>query len=336
MKILLVDDVDVIRSEVRLVLEEYKSVTSILEASNGEEAIRVVIKETPDIIILDLEMPRMGGFTFLRWLIQNKPLPVIIFSSLNSDQHIFKALNMGAVDFIAKPKTYIDDDFKEKFFQKLVAASEAKIVKEGKRVVKQAIHVKPCSSEAKNEITYLLIGASTGGPTAVQEVLQSIDKYLEIPVFIAQHMPPLFTKVFAERLNSLLEYKVKEAEDEELIRKNTVYISPGSMHMELNGKRIKLTKALKSDIHSPSVDKLFHSASKQDFKKCIAVVLTGMGNDGKEGIKALKNKGAITIAESALTCVVYGMPKEAKATGCIDFDLARDLIGSKIIEIIES
>jgi len=335
MRVLLVDDVDAIRSEVRLVLEEHKGITKILEASNGEEAIRTVIKDFPDVIILDLEMPRMGGFTFLRWLIQNKPLPVIIFSSLNSDQHIFKALNMGAVDFISKPKTYIDEDFKLLFYQKLKAASKAKVIKENQNIVKHKV-TKSSTSKAKRQLEYLLIGASTGGPTAVQEVLQSIDRHLNVPILIAQHMPPLFTKVFAERLDSLLEYKVKEAEHDELIKPKTVYIAPGSMHMELKGKQVKLSKSTMNDLHTPSVDKLFISMSIISPKKTLAIVLTGMGCDGKEGIKALKNNGAVTIAESSLTCVVYGMPKEAKATGCIDFDIPRDMIGSKIIELFEA
>lgn len=334
MKVLLVDDVDVIRSEVRLVLENYSEITSIIEAENGEEAIRSVIKEAPNIIILDLEMPRMGGFTFLRWLIQNKPTPVVIFSSLNSDQHIFKALNMGAVDFISKPKTYIDDEFKEKFYEKIKAASVAKIVKESNKTKNKNVVIKTESQSSVGK-SIIFIGASTGGPTAVQEVLKSIDKYVNSPILVAQHMPPLFTKVFAERLDSLLEYKVKEAEDGELIRNNTVYISPGNMHMECADGRIKLINSLKEDINSPSVNRLFKSgASLANYKK-IGIILTGMGNDGAEGIKALKEKNACTICESSLTCVVYGMPKEAKATGCIDFDLPRDAIGQKIIELLE-
>ncbi len=335
MKALIVDDMHSIRSELRLVLEQSGIVSSIVEAENGEDAIKCVIKESPEMVILDLEMPRMGGFTFLRWLMQNKPLPVIIFSSLNSDQHIFKALEMGAVDFVSKPKTYIDDDFKKVFFEKIEAASKAKVEKKRQTPVSPVVTEKTELSP-KRSISCLLIGASTGGPTAIQEVLQSIDKYLDIPILIAQHMPPLFTKVFAERLDALLSYKVKEAEHGEKIQSKTVYIAPGSMHMLLNGKSIELHSSKEKDIHLPSVDKLFTSAASSGLEKIIAVVLTGMGNDGKDGVVALKNKGATIIAESSLTCVVYGMPKEAKATGCVDYDLARDLIGAKIIELSQN
>jgi two-component system chemotaxis response regulator CheB len=334
MKVLIVDDVYAIRSELRLVLEQSELVSSIVEAENGEDAIKAVIKDSPEMVILDLEMPRMGGFTFLRWLMQNKPLPVIIFSSLNSNQHIFKALEMGAVDFISKPKTYIDDNFKKVFFEKLIAASKAKVEKKRKMSVNPIFMEKKAIVKQKN-ISCLLIGASTGGPTAIQEVLKAVDKYLDIPILIAQHMPPLFTKVFAERLDSLLSYRVKEAENGEKLNRKTVYIAPGNMHMVLDGRHIELQSSEGNDIHLPSVDKLFISAANSGFEKIVAVVLTGMGNDGKKGVIELKKKGATIIAESSLTCVVYGMPKEAKATGCVDYDLARDLIGTKIIELAQ-
>jgi two-component system chemotaxis response regulator CheB len=148
-------------------------------------------------------------------------------------------------------------------------------------------------------------------------------------------MPPLFTKVFAERLDSLLSYRVKEAENGEKLNRKTVYIAPGNMHMVLNGRHIELQSSEGNDIHLPSVDKLFISAANSGFEKIVAIVLTGMGNDGKKGVIELKKKGATIIAESSLTCVVYGMPKEAKATGCVDYDLARDLIGTKIIELAQ-
>jgi len=335
MKALIVDDLQTVRSELRLVLEESGIISSIVEAGNGEEAIKAVIKESPEMVILDLEMPRMGGFTFLRWLMQNKPLPVIIFSSLNSDQHIFKALEMGAVDFIAKPKTYIDDEFKKVFFNKLEAASKAKVEQKSSASTTPVITKQQIVNKS-DTFSCLLIGASTGGPTAIQEVLKSVDKFTDIPILVAQHMPPLFTKVFAERLDSLLNYRVKEAENDEEIQSKTVYVAPGNMHMEIYKGKIKLTHVLEEDIHLPSVDRLFISAASSDCGKILAVVLTGMGNDGKEGVKELKKVGATIIAESSLTCVVYGMPKEAQSTGCVDYNLARDSIGAKIIELVSN
>jgi len=333
--LLLVDDSELTLSELSLVLRESDRFSRILKARDGEEAIRTCIKDRPGVIVLDLQMPRMDGFTFLRWVIANQPVPVIIFSSAGTDENIFRALDLGAVDFITKPETYIDQDFRDHFLNKIDAALQAQVQPDtGKRQAgtkkKQPSTTSPLHDSA---VQALLIGASTGGPTAIQHLLESMSADVSFPVFIAQHMPRAFTSIFAQRLNMMLDWTVKEATDGEKPEARTVYICPGNLHMEIEHARIRLTKPGTTDRYIPSVDRLFASAATAYGERAVAVVLTGMGKDGAEGGRKISERGGLLIAEARETCVVYGMPKALIETGCPVEEIPLDRIAGRVSDM---
>ena len=334
--VLLVDDSELILSELSLILRESDLFSRILKARDGEDAIRVAMKEHPTNIVLDLQMPRMDGFTFLRWIMANQPVPVLVFSSMGTDDNIFRAMDIGAVDFVTKPDTYIDDRFRNFFLEKIHTLLEAQVQPVRKRRA-QAILEPPREPKPKHtekDIAAIVIGASTGGPTAIQSLLETLQTRTSIPILVCQHMPRAFTSVFAQRLNLLLDMTVREATSGERLQPGTVYICPGNVHMTVQDGRIELVEPALSDLYTPSVDRLFESAAMAYKDKVVAVVLTGMGKDGSEGARAVAATGGYLIAESAETCVIHGMPKATVATGCPVEQLPLDRIGSRILEIV--
>ncbi|NOZ13391.1 MAG: chemotaxis-specific protein-glutamate methyltransferase CheB [Acidobacteria bacterium] len=338
MKILLIDDSELILSELSLLLNQTGKFSKILKAHDGEEGIRQTMLNKPDVIILDLQMPRMDGFTFLRWLMANHPVPVMVFSSIGTDENIFKAMEIGAVDFIQKPENYITGEFANHFNEKLSAVMEATLpLKNGQNRQSPA----PAESGSRipgaeeHNFEIVVMGASTGGPTAIQHILEDIQYSISLPIVVCQHMPRTFTGVFANRLNMLLDLTVKEAEDGECPEKKTVYIAPGDMHLELRNRCFKLVQPGLNDRYIPSVDRLMETVANAFAEKTIAVILTGMGTDGSTGIRAIHAAGGIILAESPDSCVVYGMPKAALATGFVHQQLPIDAIGGKIISLLQ-
>ncbi|RLE19394.1 MAG: chemotaxis response regulator protein-glutamate methylesterase [Acidobacteria bacterium] len=338
MKILLIDDSELILSELSLLLNQTGDFSRILKAHDGEEGIRQTMLNKPDVIILDLQMPRMDGFTFLRWLMANHPVPVLVFSSIGTDENIFKAMEIGAVDFIQKPENYITGEFAEEFKKKLSATTQATLqFKDG-----HASHRKHAESTMKqsssqpldSRYSILVIGASTGGPTAIQRLLEDIQHHVTIPIVICQHMPRSFTGVFANRLNMLLQLTVKEAEDGECMEEKTVYIAPGDMHLDIRDKCFFLVQPSLNDRYIPSVDRLMETAAGSFGDKTLAVILTGMGTDGSSGIQFVHKSGGTILAESQDSCVVYGMPKSAVNTGLVHHQLPLDAMGERIISLL--
>lgn len=337
MKILIIDDSELILSELSLLLNQTEKFSRILKAHDGEEGIRQTMLNKPDVIILDLQMPRMDGFTFLRWLMANHPVPVMVFSSIGTDENIFKAMEIGAVDFIPKPENYITGEFAEHFKEKLSAVMQATVpLKTG-----SANHAKASDSTAdkhpkpsESQFEILVIGASTGGPTAIQRLLEDIQHYAALPIVVCQHMPRSFTGIFANRLNMLLQFTVKEAEDGECPANQTVYIAPGDMHLELRDNCFHLVQPDLNDRYIPSVDRLLETVSASFGEKTLAVVLTGMGTDGSTGIQSVHKAGGTIMAESQDSCVVYGMPKAAVATGLVNHQLSLDVMGGKIVSLL--
>ncbi len=332
--VLLVDDSALILSELSLVLQKSELFSSIFKASDGEEGIRITMKEGPDLVILDLQMPRMDGFTFLRWLMANHPVPVLVFSSMGTDQNIFKAMEIGAVDFITKPETYIQSEFRDYLMEKIKAALHA-TVRPGKRSTDSpaqvpAEKVKPEGKRKTGSLQCVCLGASTGGPTAIQRILEAIDNDLNVPVLISQHMPRAFTSVFAQRLNLLLQANVKEAEDREEPIPGTVYVAPGNRHMEIAEGRIRLLEPGLQDRYTPSIDRLMETAASQYGEGLAAVILTGMGNDGTAGIVDVHDHRGRILIESPATCIVYGMPKAAMETGLATEQLPLETIGIRL------
>jgi two-component system, chemotaxis family, protein-glutamate methylesterase/glutaminase len=325
-KVLIVDDSAFNRKILSEILKSVAEIEIIGTAYDGEDAIRQIAKQKPDLITLDLEMPKMDGFTFLRWLMNTTPIPVIVVSAKEADENVFKALELGAMDFIPKPSSYPSMKLKEiqgSLIEKVLAAKYAKLSTPKDKLVKP--RVQPESKIHKVEVPtdfIIAIGASTGGPQAIQYILSNLSREFIIPIVIAQHMPAAFTPLFAERLNKSTHLTAKEAENEEIIKAHHAYICPGGKHtiLEKKGPHVKLIYKEKtnSDKYIPSINYLFESISQIYANKSVATILTGMGDDGKEGILKIKENGGKVIAESPDSAIVFGMPREAIKTGKID------------------
>lgn len=326
-KAIVIDDSAFNRVTLSRLLESTGEIRVIATAVNGEDGIKQVLRQPPDVITLDLEMPVMDGFAFLRWLMANKPTPVIAISSRSSDRSVFKALELGAVDFIGKPGGRVStrlEEIREELITKVHQVTHATLA----NVQRQIRDVEPGGIPKAKVIPALekhadliVIGSSTGGPPAIQTLFQALP-LLPIPLVIAQHMPRVFTRLFADRVNRLTPYKVKEGEDGEPLVPGLVYIAPGGMQSEVvrDGDQLRLRCRDREglEIHAPSVDLLFESAATACGRRLIAVILTGMGDDGAQGMKAIRDGGGRTIAESEETAIIFGMPQEAIKAGAVE------------------
>ena len=325
---LVIDDSAYNRVTLSRMLEAHPKIKVVGTAVDGEDGIKQVLRSKPDVITLDLEMPVMDGFSFLRWLMVNRPTPVIAVSSRSSDRSVFKALELGAVDFVSKPGgrvstrlPEIESDLVRKVLQVVDLRMEnltRRVEQDQKEPETAKGSLEPCASG----IELVTIGSSTGGPPALQHLFQSLPK-IGVPFVIAQHMPPTFTRLFADRLNRLSDYEVREAEDSLAIAPGSAYIAPGGMQTEVRrnpdgGLYLRVLPSHEQDIYAPSVDRLFRSASEACGANLIAIVLTGMGDDGSRALPELHSRGARTIAESSETAIIYGMPAAAAKTGAVD------------------
>lgn len=343
-RVLVIDDSAYSRRTITRMLEEMPEVEVVGFASNGEEGIRRILDSKPDLVTLDLEMPVMDGFTLLRIIMSRNPLPVIVISSRSDDERVFKALELGALDFIAKPGGAISvelmnirDDLHRKVRSVLTLnrgsmENYARPAASPSRVTVQESY--------RSRIDLLAMGASTGGPPALQKILTSFPQELPCGVVIAQHMPAGFTQAFADRLDRLCPFPIREASDGEPVRSGTVYIAPGGKNMTVMRKGeqgvITLRDPAPSERYVPSLDTLFESAAASYGDRVLAVVLTGMGNDGARGVRCVKNAGGTVFAESEETAIVYGMPREAIATGGVDRIVTLDTAAEEIISFIAS
>ncbi|MEO8034043.1 MAG: chemotaxis-specific protein-glutamate methyltransferase CheB [Acidobacteriota bacterium] len=327
---LVIDDSAYNRVTLSRMLESEGSVTVVATAINGEDGIKQVIKHRPDVITLDLEMPVMDGFAFLRWLMANRPTAVIAVSSRSSDRSVFKALELGALDFIAKPGGRVSprlEEIQRDLVAKVLQVAEVRLDNLKRRGQEEASVTLLAQETAgcASGIELIAIGCSTGGPPALQYLFEMLPM-LPLPIVVAQHMPSAFTRLFAERVNKLTAYEVKEADDGEPLRPGTVYIAPGGrqteVHRGADGLRALIADSRSDDLYSPSVDRLFLSASESCGDRLVAVIMTGMGDDGSRSIRVVRERGGKTIAESAETAIIFGMPGEAIKTGAIDQVLA--------------
>ncbi len=341
-KVLVVDD----SAFMRKLISDFLSASDQLEvigiARNGEDAIAKINKLRPDVVTLDVEMPKMNGIEALRRIMQECPLPVVMLSSTTKEgaEETVTAMELGAVDFIAKPSGTISLDLHKvqgEIVEKVVAASKVNIKKMTKVYRKRTEEIEPNHSVINanqpkvfdrqwkvNSSKIILIGTSTGGPRALQQVLTELPHDLDAPVVVVQHMPPGFTRSLADRLDGQSAIKVKEAEHDETLQKGTAYIAPGGFHTRVKDLGSHLSFQLTKEEaprngHRPSVDTLFESASLIRNYAKIAVIMTGMGSDGSEGLIKLKEYGEVkAIAEAKETCIVFGMPKSAIATKLVD------------------
>ncbi|MBI5042741.1 MAG: chemotaxis response regulator protein-glutamate methylesterase [Nitrospirae bacterium] len=351
-RVLVVDDSAFNRQSIAAMLLSSPNIEVVDTVADGREAIRSVAIHKPDVITLDLEMPNMDGFTFLRWLMANTPTPVLVISSQSDTKSVFTALDLGAVDFLAKPTKKISNEIhniKDDLLKKveIIAGlpiekimSRVKIISDEKRhekdVSKQVSEEKASQKIiASSDIDLVAIGSSTGGPPALQSIISILPESFPAAVAVSQHMPPGFTRYFAERMDKNAKVEVKEAEEGDLVNKGRVLISPGGYHMTFKRKddsiKVNLKKRTVSDLYTPSVDIMMASASEVFGKRVLGIILTGMGNDGKKGMREIKNKNGQTIAESEETAVVFGMPGEAIKDGSIDMVLPLPKIAGEII-----
>ncbi len=336
-KVLCVDDSALIRSLMTEIINSQPDMTVVATAPDPLVARDLIKQHNPDVLTLDVEMPRMDGLDFLEKLMRLRPMPVVMVSSLTErgNEITLRALELGAVDFVTKPKVGIRDgmlDYAEKLADKVRAAARAR-VRQAAPVHHAGTQAGPAAAGAhaapapnfNNPLLstekLIIVGASTGGTEAIREVLVPLPP--DAPaVLIAQHMPPGFTKSFAQRLNGLCRITVKEAEHGERVLPGHAYIAPGHAHLLLARSGANYIAHLSDDPpvnrHRPSVDVLFRSAAQHAGKNAVGVILTGMGRDGAAGLLEMKKAGAYTLAQDEASCVVFGMPREAIALGAAD------------------
>jgi two-component system chemotaxis response regulator CheB len=339
LRVLLVDDSALSLGELQRLLEGAGDFAVVGHARDGEQALREVMALRPDAIILDLQMPRMDGFTFLRLLMARRPTPVIVLSSNSRRADVFKTLELGALDFVAKPERGGLESVREELLAKCRMVRSL-------RVEKLAFSARPDHEPADprpmvEPDRLVVIGASTGGPQALQELLGALPGDLPVGVLVAQHMPEKFTRAFAERLGRTSAFTVAEAADGDLVAAGRVLIAPGGQHLEVRRERGTGTLRVAlappdaggySGHYCPSIDRLFTSAALAMPRRLCALVLTGMGSDGAAGIQAVKAAGGLTLAESELTAAIYGMPRAAVATGKVDQSIALSQIAGRLAD----
>lgn len=329
-KVLIVEDSIVFRELLVQNLSKDSAIQVVATAKDPFEARDAIIKHKPDVMTLDVELPRMSGIEFLRKLMPQYPLPVVVISSL-SDK-VFDALNAGAVDFVAKPavtsRTQLEDFIRNELLVKIKIASTAKISNIKKTVMMQ----EPQQLSVKGNDLIVAIGASTGGTEAILAVVKEFG--VDIPgIVVTQHMPPGFTEMYAKRLNDQCRIQVKEARTGDRVLPGHMLIAPGGdMHMHLvkvNGVyQVECKRGPRVNGHCPSVDVMFESVAKVAGANAVGIILTGMGGDGAKGLLSMRKAGARTIGQDESTCVVYGMPKVAYDLNAVEYqeklsDIAR-------------
>lgn len=335
-RVLTVDDSALMRQVLAMLLSKDPDIEVVGSAPDPYIAREKIKALNPDVLTLDVEMPKMDGLTFLEKLMRGHPMPVVMVSSLTEAgcETTLRALELGAVDFIAKPKIDLREGMEEiaqDLIGKIKAAAVAKVRGQGRETrghdisgsSPRASCLSPlaATSMIKTTDTIIAIGSSTGGTEAVKTVLEGLPPDTP-PILITQHMPERFTKTWADRLNGLCRISVKEAEDGDSVLPGHALVAPGNYHMVLarSGARysVKINRDAPVNRHRPSVDVLFDSVARTAGRNAVGVILTGMGGDGAKGLLAMKQAGAYTIAQDEASCVVFGMPKEAVKLGAVD------------------
>jgi two-component system chemotaxis response regulator CheB len=335
-KVLIVDDSAVVRKIFTEELSRYQDIEVVGTAPDPFVARDRIIALTPDVITLDIEMPRMDGLTFLRKLMKYYPLPTIIVSSLTpkGGKLTLEAMEIGAVDVIGKPGgAYSVGNMSAQLADKIRAAARSKVIKRDSGYPGDA----PLKALSQTSDKVIAIGASTGGTEALKAVLTRLPANSP-GIMVVQHMPANFTAAFAERLNSLSQLTVKEARNNDSVVSGQALIAPGNFHMIMrrSGARYYVEVKTGPMVHHqrPAVDILFKSTAKYAGSNAIGVILTGMGADGAEGLLEMKNAGASTIAQDENSCVVFGMPKEAIKAGAVDKVLPLEQIAAEMMRMV--
>jgi two-component system chemotaxis response regulator CheB len=344
-RVLVVDDSALVRQTLTQVLSSDPAIEVIATAGDPFVAAERISEQTPDVITLDIEMPRMDGLTFLRKIMTQHPIPVVICSSLAAEgaQSTLKALEYGAVDIIVKPRVGTKQFLEESRVELCQAVKAAATARLHPRSASQTVQPKLTadailsrSTKAMLETTekVVVIGASTGGTEALRSLLEVMPP--DAPaIVIVQHMPEIFTRAFANRLDGLCRISVKEAEPNDTVLRGRALIAPGNHHLLLKRSGARYYVEIKDgplvSRHRPSVDVLFRSAARYAGPNAVAVILTGMGDDGASGMLEMKQAGAATLAQDEATSVVFGMPNEAIKRGAVDTILPLQQIAGAIL-----
>ncbi|TQI81109.1 two-component system chemotaxis response regulator CheB [Serratia fonticola] len=321
-RVLSVDDSALMRQLMTEIVNSHPDMEMVATAPDPLVARDLIKKFEPQVLTLDVEMPRMDGLDFLEKLMRLRPMPVVMVSSLTGkgSEITLRALELGAVDFVTKPQLGIREGmlaYSELIAEKIRTAAKARLPRLSTSPAPQILSHTPLLSSEK----LIAIGASTGGTEAIRQVLQPLPA-TSPALLITQHMPPGFTRSFAERLNKLCQITVKEAQDGERVLPGHAYIAPGDRHLELARSganyQVRLHDGPPVNRHRPSVDVLFRSVAQFAGRNAVGVILTGMGNDGAAGMLEMHRAGAYTLAQNEASCVVFGMPREAIATGGVN------------------
>jgi two-component system, chemotaxis family, protein-glutamate methylesterase/glutaminase len=354
LRALVVDDSAYNRQTLTAMLESLPNVEVVGRAMNGKEALRLVFDLAPDVITLDLEMPEMDGFAFLRLLMNKRPTPVLVVSGYAQRDNVFRALELGALDFLAKPTRDVSPDLKnikQELLSKITVVRKLQAVRLRDRarslaatsgeVVGAPIGERPIASEALTgppPLGVVAVAASTGGPPAIQQLLCGLPPDLPLAVLVAQHMPARFTSAFAQRLDRLVDLRVVEAMDGQPLCAGTVYVAPGAANVEVDstaGRRMVRVRPVEqgglSRAITPSADHLFKSLAESFGRRLCAVVLTGMGSDGRAGAIAARAAGALVVAEDPATAVMPGMPYSVIEAGVVDQVLALEQVADALV-----
>jgi len=328
--VLVADDSAFMRTALTRMIESDKQLKVIGTALNGIDALEKIVALKPDVVTLDIEMPRLDGLSVLRRVMQESPLPVIIISSLSQEgaEASIEALELGAFECIPKELSYVSLDIvkiREYLVETIKAAAASQLVaipSLGKPIPPMAEMQPGPMSHSGPTPAILAIGSSTGGPKALQEVLTALPANFPVPALIVQHMPAGFTGPFATRLNSICKVRVKEAEQGEVLEPGTVLIAPATWHLTVQRRTpakccVALAKEPANTLHRPSVDVMMLSVAEAFRSQAVGVILTGMGADGAQGMKAIYQAGGHTIGQDAATCAVYGMPRACAEMGIL-------------------
>jgi two-component system chemotaxis response regulator CheB len=326
-RVLVVDDSALVRQMMTAILNQDPALEVVGVAADPYSAWDQIQRLSPDVVTLDVEMPRMDGLTFLEKLMRARPMPVVMVSSLTERgcETTLRALELGALDFVTKPKIDVargTGDLGSEIVAKVKAAGGARVRPKQPPAPEKLAAPAPRPAAFKGTYKILAIGASTGGTEALREVLCALPS--DAPgIVIVQHMPEKFTRAFADRLDGLARIRISEARDGERVLPGHALLAPGNFHMELirSGAdyQVRVSSSEPVNRHRPSVDVLFQSCARAAGPNAVGVILTGMGDDGARGLLAMRSAGARTVAQDEATSVVFGMPKEAIAMGAAEF-----------------
>lgn len=333
-RVLLVDDSEATRAGIGRLLEADCGAELVGTAADGEQALREAGRLRPDLVLLDLHMPRMDGFTFLRLLMARQPTPVVVISSRSRRTDVFKALELGALDFVAKPDGEPLDRLRDALVEKCQLVRALRIQNLAPLRGEERAGPRAAAGEPAGVVA---IAASTGGPAAIQRLLSDLRGDVPLAFVVAQHMPERFTGAFAERLARTTPFAASEAADGDVVAAGRVLVAPGGRHLEVRRggdgvlrAALLAPEAAPAARYCPSGDVLFSSVARESGGRACAIVLTGMGQDGRAGVRAVKAAGGLTLAESVETAVVYGMPQAAAESGSVDEVLALPEIADRI------